>query len=326
MDHKAQPQHQCIWCKESKSESAFNVEHVMPQAFGTFEQNFTLIDTVCADCNGFFSRELEPWLSRDSLEGFDRYRYGDKNPADFKSQGARSTSRVQIPEGPYAGAWGFTVPGQERLGATPFPQVGFAKAGAEEYEWFLLDGLPTRDELKGKGYEGACHLRLCECDAEDAKRRLAEKGIDCEITETFEPPSGGMWLEQVFRPGVSHKRALAKIAVNYIAYHFGAEVVLDPAFDAMRAFVMEGIEPPFEYYAIDENPVIEGDKQNGQRFLGHAVVASPYGDGIQVVVSLYNRFRHGIRLTTEGGHLIEPRGHFFDTGNRVIHLLTPSGA
>lgn len=42
--------HRCIWCVTDKLESEFNVEHVMPQAFGTFEQNFTLIHTVCAAC------------------------------------------------------------------------------------------------------------------------------------------------------------------------------------------------------------------------------------------------------------------------------------
>jgi hypothetical protein len=44
---------------------------------------FTL-KNVCAECSGFCSREIEPSLTRDMLEGLDRYRYGLRSPAAFK--------------------------------------------------------------------------------------------------------------------------------------------------------------------------------------------------------------------------------------------------
>lgn len=130
----------------------------------------------------------------------------------------------------------------------------------------------------------------------------------------------------MFRPGIVHRRALAKIAVNYVAHQFGASVAHDPAFDVIRIFVMEGVEPDFPYYAIDDKPLIAGDKQDGKRFLGHALVVRHDGAGIEAVVSLYNRFRHGLRLTTQGGDLIESRGHFFDPINRTIFPLTACGS
>jgi len=34
--------HRCIWCLETKPESAFNREHVIPEAFGKFENNLVL--------------------------------------------------------------------------------------------------------------------------------------------------------------------------------------------------------------------------------------------------------------------------------------------
>src|SRR4051812_10723620 len=103
--------HRCIWCTAEKDESEFNVEHVMPRSFGTFEDNPTLVNTVCKACNDYFAKNLEPSLAKDSLEGFDRFRYGLKPPHEFSSLGKRSTSRVQITEGNYAGAWAFTVKG-----------------------------------------------------------------------------------------------------------------------------------------------------------------------------------------------------------------------
>lgn len=296
----------------------------MPQAFGTFEQNLTLINTVCQACNDFFACELEPWLSRDSIEGFDRYRYGDKEPNSFKSMGARSTSKMQIMEGPYAGAWGYAAPGKKRLAAHPFPQVGFAKAKDSDYEWFLLDDLPTLEELKAKGYAGEVLLRTCETDQETAQRRLKDKGIEYELRSSFDASVQGIWLDEVFRPERQHKRALAKVAVNYVAKQFGAELVRGASFDAIRGFVMHGSEPEFAYYALDEEPLIKGDKQDDLRLKIHAIVVQPLPDGIRAIVTLYNRFRHGFRLTTRPPQGFESRGHLFDIGNRVILEMAPS--
>jgi len=313
--------HRCIWCKVEKDESDFNVEHVMPQSFGTFEGNFTLVNVVCKACNDFFAKELEPWLARDSLEGFDRFRYGQKEPSEFKSLGKRSTSKIQIPEGhPYAGAWGYTEAGDKQLNVRPFPQIGFAKSPEGPFEWWMLDALPTLDELKAKGYSGNCNIRYCECDSAEATLLLEKVGINATITEKFDPPSGGHWVDQVFRPTVMHRRALAKVSLNYLAHQFGAAVALEPRFDAIRRLVMDGIEPSYPYYGIDEHPIVEGDKQNGRRLFGHALTLHHRPDGVELegVVSLYNRFRHGFRLAIETGTPIPPRGHFFDIGNRRI--------
>jgi HNH endonuclease len=320
--------HRCIWCTLEKPEDDFNVEHVLPQSFGTFEQSLTLVNKVCKACNDFFANNLEPWLARDSLEGFDRYRCGQKPTSEFKSLGKRSTTRVQIPDGPYAGAWGFNLPGKELLEVRPFPQVGFAKSADGPFEWYLLDELPTLDDLKTKGYAGECHMRLCECDDTEAVTLLLQqKGINYSAKESFVPPSGPAWMEQVFRPTVNHRRALAKIAMNYLAHEYGRGVALEPRFDAIRDLVMRGLEPDYRYYSIDENPIIEGDKQDGKRYLMHVLAVSPRKDGIEVegMVSLYNRFRHGIRLSVKPGSPIEPRGHIFDIDNRVIRPV-PSTA
>lgn len=59
--------HACIYCKSK--DGFFNREHVMPQAFGTFEPEFPVLnDCVCAECNNYFGRTLEFALSRDSTE------------------------------------------------------------------------------------------------------------------------------------------------------------------------------------------------------------------------------------------------------------------
>jgi hypothetical protein len=85
--------------------------------------------------------------------------------------------------------------------------------------------------------------------------------------------------------------------------------------DGGKTFTLEtldGSEPDYQYYSMDENPVIEGDKQDGKRRLMHVLAVSPRKDGIEVegMVSLYNRFRHGIRLSVKPGSPIKPsRAH-----------------
>ena len=56
----------------------------------------------------------------------------------------------------------------------------------------------------------------------------------------------------------------------------------------------------------------------------HAITVRQRGDDVEGIVSLYNRFRHGFLLALRPGTVLEPRGHFFDIGNRIIRPLSPS--
>ena len=52
----------------------FDRDHVMPEAFGTFDENWTL-DCVCKACNGHFGRTIELTLARGSTEALLRLRH-----------------------------------------------------------------------------------------------------------------------------------------------------------------------------------------------------------------------------------------------------------
>ena len=79
----------CIYCLCYEPDAAFNKkEHVMPQAFGKFEQNFTL-QVVCDQCNQLFGNELEIYLARGTLEGIRR--------STFKVSSTKSTPPKDIP-------------------------------------------------------------------------------------------------------------------------------------------------------------------------------------------------------------------------------------
>ncbi len=56
----------CIYCGSDRPPRVKR-EHVMPQMFGTFKDNWT-VDFVCDGCNQFFGDKLEVYLGRDSME------------------------------------------------------------------------------------------------------------------------------------------------------------------------------------------------------------------------------------------------------------------
>lgn len=68
----------CIYCRATGA--PFSRDHVIPEAFGKFENNFVLT-CVCSECNQFFGDELELVLGRNSREAILRLHHGVKAPA-----------------------------------------------------------------------------------------------------------------------------------------------------------------------------------------------------------------------------------------------------
>lgn len=76
----AVPEMICIYCQRDLSLSDFSREHVIPRAFGSFEQNLTLVDLVCAACNQYFGETIDFALARGSAEAVHRLDEGVKPP------------------------------------------------------------------------------------------------------------------------------------------------------------------------------------------------------------------------------------------------------
>ena len=79
----------CIYCENSKPAHLFNKEHVFPQAFGKFQNNFTLVDMVCQECNNYFGKTLDMDLGRESWEGLKRFEHGVKRLSEFSHFGKK---------------------------------------------------------------------------------------------------------------------------------------------------------------------------------------------------------------------------------------------
>src|SRR5579859_2011619 len=144
----------CIYCLEDKDDGAFNRDHVIPEAFGMFDENLVL-SCVCRECNQFFGDGIEMDLGRDSMEGHDRARVGLVEASEFKFLGKRTTTIMEydVDSLPGIGRKGYLIPPKEgrEFDTAPLPEVGFAPTEDGPYEWFSLDAIPSKEDLRTKG-------------------------------------------------------------------------------------------------------------------------------------------------------------------------------
>jgi hypothetical protein len=80
----------CIYCLKDSDVTFRGVEHVIPEAFGTFGSNTPTLHCVCDDCNAYFGRVLDQLLARETIEGISRYTRGQL------SRESRAQKRLEI--------------------------------------------------------------------------------------------------------------------------------------------------------------------------------------------------------------------------------------
>lgn len=319
----------CIYCQEERPPECFtNVEHVLPQSFGTFQNNFTLRGVVCNRCNQYFGDNLELALGRDTFEGQLRFRHGVKAIDKFKAIGRASRIVLKSTEGEFAGCYMYREYSTEKgdIVVKPLPQVGFFLTPGNRHEYFLLDDIPTASELERRGFDSQ-HPRSIvglEVDVHELTERLRAKGIPFNYRGPLVP---GERLETIlvhFEGTIDHTifRAIAKIAFNYLALSEGSDFVHHPDFDRARHYIRWGHFPGYKMIQMDEAAILEGEPIEGLRALGHLITMSWAQDGRSVLsqVSLFNWMTYRICLAPD---FTGPRpdlimGHLFNVSNGQI--------
>lgn len=309
----------CIYCLDEKDDAEFDREHVIPQAFGTFDSDTLVIDCVCKECNSLFGRTIDEKLARDTIEGIDRVAVGLKQAAEFKTLGRRSTTYVELDrDGPMQGALAYHVPDPsgDGLAVAPLPQIGFARSPDGPFEWFLLHELPTKEDLRAKGYERGTTLfnRTRGAPISDCVAALEAKGFTgLKVEAQVLPPSGPVKSETVACMGDDDFRALAKIAFNYLTVIAGQRLVLDPAFNDIRRYVYASVRPRWK--VMEPCSLPWEIRRAGQLAVGHYVTVARKGDQVLAELSLNLRRMRYRLLLADGGFLVPfrgQRGHFFD--------------
>jgi len=319
----------CIYCLSSKDEAAFNREHVVPTAFGTFENNLVL-DCVCEECNSFFAKGIDLKLARDTVEGLDRYRWGLKPVADYKGLGRRTTNRVEImQDGPLRGALCEYRPSADgnEFDIHPLPQVGFAQAEDGPYEYFTLDSVPTKEDLVARGYVRGSRLfmRSLGTSLLEASAALAAAGFTLEEASSLPPPPPGrVRADFVFRISHPEFRAVTKIAMNYLACMAGPAVALMPNFNEARRYVREDVRPRPSIVEIIA-PLHVGRTSTSRSVLAHFLTVERHLDRVVAQVSLLGRFRYLVTLSWVPFAVDVPlrAAHVFDLERREVGPTDP---
>jgi hypothetical protein len=310
---------------EDKPAEQFNREHVVPEAFGLFEQNLVL-ECVCRACNDHFGRTLDLKLARDTVEGLDRFRNGLKPVAAYKGLGRRSTSRFEVMEGPLKGVLCEARPsvdGRDLDVAHFLPQLGFSQAEDGPFEFHPLESIPSKDDLIARGFKSPVYVRVYGASWEEGMAQLLAKGFPPpEQFGQTNPLPERTRVDYVFKISHPEFRAISKIAMNYFAAVATPSIACMTQFNDCRRYIRHDARP--EYGMVE---VIRPQFwiKDGRRVRCHYVAVESRGDEILGQVSLFGRLRYLVRLSTVpfmiASHLRQ--AHVFDLERTLAYPVEP---
>jgi len=324
----------CIYCLTEKFLTSFSSrDHVMPRAFGSFNDSPTL-DCVCDDCNGQFGRTIELAMGRDSLEALMRLIYGTKPAKQVKELGGRRIKTTLDLDDP---DWnGCHIEWVEEVGqvvVTLVPQVGFRRR--EGSGWVFVTERDLQDTAKALPAEAddpSKGMRIVSPSKEIDERligvlaRREIRFVKSHETGGIVPSDGGYApLNVSWRIDDTSLRCVSKIAFNYVAWQQGADFMRLPAFNAIRSFIRYGTQATYPLVQFSLNPILTDDSEGTRQTNGHLVTASWTADKKHIVgrVSLFNSFTYAISLAKdfEGERRPLRSGHHFDHGMGSITRL-----
>lgn len=238
----------CIYCGQDKNVENFSrTEHVIPRCFGSFQDNLTLHDSVCDECNQYFGDNLEIHMGRDSLEGIARYRFGinPKNTPIFRRLRfiIESKNELQgvhvIPLRPSDQTM------KDEISA--LTQVGFYNKESSKYEYFERGSIPSKTELESRGFQLNNKEIFFWGDIESLLKEMNQKGLSIDKSEikTIDSVKPSLNIPVLVQARIDRVicRGMAKIVFNYVAQILGPAFVNQYDFFPIKRFIRydEGI-------------------------------------------------------------------------------------
>ena len=319
----------CFYCLKLLPIKAFTKEHVLPQAFGTFENNLTLVNSVCRDCNQFFGDYLEPILAEGSFEAVRRLDYKIK-PAKNAKYLRKERVQFSLSEGNWENLILRLENDGDDLLVSPVPQVKFGKNDGSGWIHF------TESELEEFSGPFPAEVNTKEIilifDTEDTKTRLiqilSKHGIDYRENDSgflsHEKVKEG-WVKVETQIDDTILRCMAKIAFNYLAKTAGADLTQKEDFNSIRSYIRYGTRPNYQFFYISNYSILAYDTLEYRQTNGHLVTVNWSPDGYDIVsqVSLFNHRTFHFRLARGFSGIWRNirSGHHFNTQYRKIEPL-----
>lgn len=323
----------CIYCLEEKDNAKFTKgEHVIPESFGKFKNNFVLHKIVCDECNQYFGDNLEVDLARDTYEGsIARYDHGIKQPSEFKTIGKKSRIKVRVKEGPLKGSYEYPVyiPQKGKICLEPLPQVGFLRVDSSGYDYFLLDEIPSSIFFNNQvhGINSPKGILTIGCDHKTAEDALNRKGYyfgpreDHEVAYIHPGPS------KVYgKNDQKIARAIAKIGFNYLACCEGHKFVLHNEFNPIRKYIRAGVRPDFPVLHASKEAISPDEFLLGYRRKAHIIITHRMCFNVSalfVSLSLFNWAMYTVRLVKDFSDKKKEivNGHLFNLTSKNIEKI-----
>jgi hypothetical protein len=243
----------CIYCPELDAAKFSGREHVIQQALGKFGSKTPVLKCVCDGCNAYFGRELDQIHARDTLEGVLRYKQGIRSSEKRDQRRLRFILADEAESGELVGA---VVAGVDPTNDELRPlvaQLHIINVQTGETEIFTRNQLATLqlpEDVYGAPGERKLNVYAPSKEDHDAfVRELNAAGFDMRMGEptTFDinptidadgRVSIGVHIECNFDD--LHRRALAKILINFAAFYLGDDEVRKPAWSPVKRFVRRG--------------------------------------------------------------------------------------
>jgi len=313
----------CIYCLEEKPAEEFNREHVINEAFGTYDEDTMTLDCVCRDCNQALGDSIDLCLARGTYEGLHRLRLSVRKPeekviADAK---ARLDEVLLVMPGPLDGILlDIILSADGTMKVVPIPQVGFRRT--DNGQWI---NLPLKRFLEG----GKPDLPKCDkirslCNSDEQTEQFKSKVAEYELPLTGAPeslpaPGDDVWVDVRWHITEAVRRSIAKIAFNYAAHNQGAAFVLKAHFDPVRRFIRYGEGDCLDFVRVSPDRVTaEGSLQSCH------FVALEMKDTRDVIVSvsIFNSFIYSVRLArTYPIWFRLACGHCFDPVDKRVYEI-----
>jgi len=319
----------CIYCKETKGASDFGREHVLPEAFGRFQDALVLHDAVCRECNQHFGNTLDSGLARGSMQGAIRYFRGVKPLKKFidvdrerVKLSARAPGQANLREAEF-------IETPEGEGLIFAPGIAYWSVSSGKEQFVSLKALEQGNWNKSDDIDRQQLVVLSYHDVrilERIQRALAKLNLGVEILDTIDETKAGkriLVVVDAVREDVPIYRAIAKIAFNYLAYKMSRDFALQPIFDQTRAFIRQGSRASILVRKIAPMR-ISGDREEAARRRGHIVAIELAADGttIQGFVEFFGIITYKVTLGKFGQVAVPiSAGHYFDVmSKRVIRM------
>ena len=251
----------CIYCLTTKSDSEFNIEHVFPRAFGTYEPNTPTLargthPPVCKMCNSFFNENFEQVLYSHSFENFLRLSleggFGNKN---YRAKDhLQRNIELWLSENYGLGRQKFNIVSPAKKDAPLViefpPQVRFWLDTGEDIfltEKDLSQRNPTQipgiDISKSEFYYPLGNKNSLLGIFDLLKGYGLTTKTQTELTPISYPNLGSIEIGANFQINREIDRAVAKICFNYLAYvtaNIYFDFVYREEFNTIRKFIRYG--------------------------------------------------------------------------------------